>query len=282
MVMRRTSRRLWLTFAAVNAVLSASASAHAQPTLPAAPAPAQASPEKDGPATADKARATELFNKSVDAYRQGDFKQAIALLDEAYALDPQPVLLYNRARAAEGMGDVDETIASYEKFLAQDPDAADRGAIEQRLVTLRRQRDERAALERERNERRDAPPPASSARPAAPETTAPAERRPPTVFPYVVAGAGAVGLAAGAIFGVMALSKNDDAAAEPIQKHAIDLKDGADRFATVSTMSFIVGGVLLIAGATWWVLEHRGFKTQGRTPPSWASLTKSGVGVGFP
>jgi tetratricopeptide (TPR) repeat protein len=231
---------------------------------------AHASPDGSGQHTsvissvtsADKKRAAELFKKGADAYRQGDFQHAIELLDEAYALDPQPVLVYNRARAAEGLGNLDEAIAGYEKFLSQEPNAPDRGAIEQRLVTLRKQRDDRAALEKERATRNEAPPapvpvapaPASESSESTPPPSPP-PRHSRSVAPYVVAGVGVVGIGAGAVFGVLALSKKDSAVSEPIQQKSMDLKDSADSLATVSTVSFIAGGVLLAVGATWWLLD---------------------------
>jgi tetratricopeptide (TPR) repeat protein len=232
-------------------------------TLASAPAAAQGA-AKDPTSSADKARAEELFKKSVESYRTGDFKQAIELLDAAYAIDPQPVLIYNRARAEEGLGRLDEAIAGYEHFLTLEPGAPDRGAIEQRLTTLRRQRDERAALEKERESRAQAPAaaPASSAGTGhEPSQSA----RSPNVLPYVVAGAGVAGVAAGAIFGVLAVSRKDDAVAEPVQQKAIDLKDDADGLATLSTVGFIVGGILVAAGVTWWVLDRQSSSKQGAT-----------------
>jgi len=242
-------------------------------------APATASAQAAPP---DKARAVELFKKSEDAYRAGDFDKAIKLLDEAYALDPQPVLVYNRARAAEGIGDFDGAIAGYEKFLAEEPNTRDRGAIEQRLATLKRQRDERAALVKERDARRDAPPPPpppppprEEPAPPPPTPEKPAQR---SVYPYVVAGAGGVGLVMGTIFGVMALGKKDDAVNERTQQKSMDLKDSADGLATASTVSFVIGSVLVVAGVTWWVLDSK--KTSaGRVGPY---VTASGVGVTLP
>src|SRR5687767_9910106 len=112
--------------------------------------PTAANADKPVPAK-NQSQAADLFKKSVDAYRRGAFKEAIDLLNEAYALDPQPVLLYNLARAHEGLGDLDLAISTYEKYLQQEPNAPDKGAIEQRLVTLRRQRDERIAAAKQKN-----------------------------------------------------------------------------------------------------------------------------------
>jgi tetratricopeptide (TPR) repeat protein len=209
------------------------------------------------PTPANRTRAAELFKKSADAYRQGDFAQAIALLDEAYTLDPQPVLVYNRARAAEGLGRVDEAIAGYERFLSEEPNAPDRGAIEQRLTTLKRQREERAALEKERTARKEvsehpepAPPPPAPSQPAEPP-------KPKSPLPYVVAGVGAAGLLTGTILGALAVGKKDDAVAEPVQTEAISLKDSADGLATAANVAFVFGGVLVVAGAVWWFVDRR-------------------------
>ena len=280
MDLRRTRQRLWRVGVLSTALVLAntvSIDADAQERAPSS---------RPAPTAADKARAADLFKKSADAYRQGDFKRAIDLLDEAYALDPQPVLTYNRARAAEGLGNVDAAIAGYEKFLADEPKAPDRGAIEQRVATLKRQRDERAALERDRDARREEPVPVPVPTPAPePRTSAPPpEPEPPppphahTPLPYVVAGVGAVGLVTGAIVGSLALSKRDDAVAEPVQQKSMDLKDSADGLATTSTVFFVLGGVLVAAGVAWWIVDHAPSKSRGALAPR---VTASGVGVSF-
>jgi tetratricopeptide (TPR) repeat protein len=240
-------------------------------TFDAAAQRSAAAPTEAGPTSANRARAAELFKKSADAYRQGDFKHAIELLDEAYALDPQPVLVYNRARAAEGLGNVDEAIAGYEKFLADEPNAPDRGAIEQRLATLRRQRDERVALEKERRAQKDVverPEPARAPPPRARPAEAPPKKQ--NMLPYVAAGVGGAGLLTGTILGVLALSKKDDAAAEPVQTEAMSLKSSADDLATAANVAFVFGGVLVVAGAVWWVIDHQNGSRGGALRPKMA------------
>jgi tetratricopeptide (TPR) repeat protein len=246
---------------------------------PPSPPPTTAS---SGAATSDKARAVELFRKSEEAYRQGDFAQVIRLLDEAYALDPQPVLVYNRARAAEGLGDLDGAITGYEKFLNDEPNTPDRGAIEQRVATLKRQRDERAALVHDRDTRRNEPPPRPPPPPPAqpPPPGAPEAHR--SLLPYVVAGAGGAGLVAGTIFGVMALSKKDDAVAERTQQRSMDLKDSADHLATASTVSFVLGTVLVLAGATWWVVDSGVLSKKNRAGRLALDVSAAGIGGAFP
>lgn len=218
-------------------------------------------------------KARELARKSTEAYRRGDFREAISLLDEAYELDPQPVLLFNRARAEEGLGNTDAAIAGYERFLEEEPTARDRGAIEQRLVTLRRQRDERIAFEKSRSARSQEP-----AREQAPSQR-PHESSSPSFLPYVVAGVGAAALATGGLFGAMALSTRDDAVAEPVQQKAIELKGDASSLATMSTVSFIVGGILVATGAAWWFYDGTRSRQRASVPLR-VGLGPGGVHVG--
>src|SRR5262245_55119117 len=77
---------------------------------PNAPAQARA---RDKSASSQATKARELFKKSEESYRAGRFQEAVDLLTEAYQLDPNPVLLYNLARAYEGLGDTPKAIESY-------------------------------------------------------------------------------------------------------------------------------------------------------------------------
>ena len=235
-------------------------------TLSSSPAVAQG---RTGAAAvqAPQARAAELFNKSADAYRRGDFQQAVTLLLEARSLDPQPVLLYNLARAYEGLGNVDAAIDTFTRYLDEDPKAADRGAIEQRISTLKRQRDERLTLEKQRDAERTRADEEKAARASSPRPAphpAPRER---SLGPYLVSGAGVAGIASGVVFGLLASSKHDGAAsASTAQQAAIEQQDTAKTFATVSTVSFIAGGVLVAAGVTWWVIDGMAATKQGAGP----------------
>lgn len=70
----------------------------------------------------------------------------------------------------------------------------------------------------------------------------------------VAAGVGVVGIGVGSIFGLMAKSTHDDAlkhctADRRCDREGIDLGDKASSQATVSTVMFVAGGVLLAGGA---------------------------------
>src|SRR5678815_1823222 len=66
----------------------------------------------------EKTRALELFAESDQHYKAGEFEQAADLLRQAYDLYPEPLLLYNLARALEGLGDAEGAITQYERYLS--------------------------------------------------------------------------------------------------------------------------------------------------------------------
>lgn len=240
----------------------------------------------------DQKKAADLFKKAGESYRKGEFQTTIDLLTQAYALDPQPVLLYNLARAHEGLGNTDQAIEAYEKFLAQDPKTNDRGSIEQRLTTLRRQREDRIAAQKareaEQSKANSAPakqPPPPAAVPPPREEPKPEPKR--SVLPYVVAGTGVALIGVGAVTGILAKSGESDANAEPIHARAVDERDSAESMATVSTITFIAGGALLVVGAGWFFLDAPKKTTASTSPanrdPSLArALTRNlAVGPGY-
>lgn len=194
-------------------------------------------------------RARELFKQSEESYRAGRFQEAIDRLREAYALDRKPVLLYNMARAYEGLGDTRAAVDAYKRYLEAEPATPDRGALEQRIATLERQQAEREALER----KRDAAP-AAPAKPA--EPLAPA--RPASPVPWIVAGVGALGVGAGVVLGVMARGRHEDAVDEQRALEAIDLQDQADTLALAANVAWIAGAVVATGAVVWGIVDVAG------------------------
>jgi tetratricopeptide (TPR) repeat protein len=205
------------------------------------------------PSKASQDRALELFEQGRAAYREGRFADAGRLLREAYALVPEPVLLYNLARAHEGLGEFPEAIDAYERYLATAKDIPDRGAIERKLTSLRAELAERERLARERDEALKAKP-APGEGPAARAEPEPTTRG-ASPWPWVVAGLGGAVLVGGGVFGTMALATNDDAEAAPSQVDAASLRDDAEGLASLSSVGFVVGGVLVATGVTWGVID---------------------------
>lgn len=196
-----------------------------------------------GDARAESSEAEKLFAESADAYREGRFDRAIELLQQAYALSKEPVLLFNLAKAQEGKGDIPAAIASYEKYLSEAAMISDRGAIEKRVETLRAQLADKSALEKRAEEERLRAERAEQEKPS------------PTPIPWVLAGIGAAGVAVGGALVAVVKSKEADAQAEPVHADAVELRDEAERFAIGVDVAFAVGGTLLAAGVTWGVID---------------------------
>jgi tetratricopeptide (TPR) repeat protein len=208
-------------------------------------------------------RAVKLFKESAELYKQGRFREAVDLLEEAHRLKPEPVLLYNLARAYEGLGDTTRALAAYQSYLAAEPGTPDKGAIETRIATLKRQLEERRALEaRGEAAERDQPSPSPS----------PAEPRSPSPLPWIVAGVGAAGVGAGVVFGLLANSKHDDTANAESGLAATELQADAERFATIANVALVAGGVLCVGGVVWGVIDVAGSGGEARPASSRVSL----------
>ncbi|MFO0618741.1 MAG: hypothetical protein U0414_39485 [Polyangiaceae bacterium] len=225
-------------------------------------------------------RALELFQKGREAFKASQFQASIDLIKEAYALEPAPVLLYNLAKAYEGLGDIEHAAATYEQYLDEEKEIPDRAAIEAKLKNfkaaiaekerLAKERDEaRAALEKKERESKAGDPKA--------KPPADAGKRAPSPVPWAFVGVGAAGLVVGGVLGGLAVGKDDDAKAAPSQKDAADLHESAKGLALGSTVGFIAGGVLTGGGLLWGIID---LATRGPAKPA-ADAAHVRVGPGF-
>jgi len=205
-------------------------------------------------------RALTLFERGRRHYNEGRFADAVRLLREAHALVPDPVLLYNLARALESQGDFEGAVEAYTRYVRENPDVPDRGAIEQRTATLKKTVEERAALERAKEE---------LARKERAQVTVP----PPTVtvepsrgpLPWVVAGTGVACLGTGIAFGILASQRLEQAGAEPVQQTAWERHGQAKRFAATANVLYGAGALLAAGGAAWLVFGGEDSPVAGPT-----------------
>jgi tetratricopeptide (TPR) repeat protein len=212
--------------------------------------------------------AVRLFDQSRQKYREGHFQEAVKLLLDARALEPAPVLLYNLARAYEGLGDQPHALEAYQAYLDAEHAAVDRGAIEERIRTLQRDIAEHERLERQReeaveranqeraNQERLNQERANQerAREAQPKPSAAARIG---LGPSLTAGAGGVVLATGVVLAVVAESAHDGAQAESEQAAAASKQRDAQHLATWANVAFAVGGTAALAGVIWGFLRLR-------------------------
>lgn len=199
-------------------------------------------------------RAAALFEQSRVAYQARRYDEALELLRGAYALHPEPVILYNMGRAYEGLKQSERALESYTRYLEAAPSAPDRTALEARLAELR----------------------AKVAPPLVVTVPGPAREVPVArLLPIALGTAALVAAAAGAgvALGTMASARADVAAREPVQVLAAQHGAEAQRLALWSNVSYAVGGVLLAAGGVLLAVEV-GVKA-GAAPPLRASVTLS-------
>jgi tetratricopeptide (TPR) repeat protein len=196
-----------------------------------------------------------LFERSEAAYRAGRFAEAADLLVEAYRLKKEPILLYDLARAYEGLGDLPRAIATYERYLAAAPLAKNRDGIVQRIATLRAQVREREELERRyRAERAALDAEQARSRYRAAEDN----RSALTLPPKLTIAAGAATLLVGGALGLLALSQQSTARNfNTTQRDAEAALGDARTFATGANTCFIAGGVLVAGGFVWLLVARR-------------------------
>jgi len=70
------------------------------------------------PTKDDKALAAELYERAAASYKEGEYETAIGYLEQAYSLDPDPVILYNLGRSFEGNAQLDKAEAALLKVQA--------------------------------------------------------------------------------------------------------------------------------------------------------------------
>jgi tetratricopeptide (TPR) repeat protein len=208
-----------------------------------------------------------LFQQSDIHYKKGEFRQAVELLTEAYRLDPQPVILYNLGRANEGLGDLEAAATAYERYLREEKDVPDRGAIETRIATLRAQLAEYQRLAADREHERLA---------RADVEAQLAEARPARVWPWVVTGVGAATLVAGAVLGALAMNRHRSAEGSASQLDAQTLQQEAERLATGANIAFAAGAAVTVAGAIWLLWPQT---EPGPRPRAQAWLSPMGGGI---
>jgi tetratricopeptide (TPR) repeat protein len=82
----------------------------------------------------DEARAA--YQRGVQAYRDGRYRDAIAEFQAANRLRPSAPLHYDIGQARERLGEAAEALASYAEYLRLDPQAPNRKAVERSMAAL--------------------------------------------------------------------------------------------------------------------------------------------------
>jgi tetratricopeptide (TPR) repeat protein len=125
-----------------------------------------------------EAQVERLAAAAVSAYKGADYKRAVELLHDAYAIRQVPALLYNMAKAYDKLGDVENAYDAYRRYAdtaAADPKLKERA--EARLQSLGEARRQKAAAARAIE---PPPPPAPPVEPTPTPTPTPTVTPPPS------------------------------------------------------------------------------------------------------
>jgi len=249
------------------------------------------------PSVASAAPAAEesfdtLTEQASEKYSEGDYDGAIALFERAYALDPEPNILFNIGRIYEESGNYEDAIVYYERFISEpqvDLDAKqvalDRRDLAQAVVEIQKKPTKGAEPETPVETPVETPtettPPVETTTPEEPAET---ERKPRNMRPigYGFLGVGAAALIGGAIVGGLAKGAETDFHNATSVGEARDFKTRGTNLAPAADGLFIAGGILAAAGIVMLLVPQRGKKAKRReramfTPQ--ASPTQVGFGV---
>jgi tetratricopeptide (TPR) repeat protein len=95
-----------------------------------------------GPARAEDARSRALahFEAGRKLYQVGDYAPALVEFKRAFLLKEDPVFIFNIAQCHRRLGDTEQAITFYRRYLGTNPPAANRQQVEKLIADLERQR----------------------------------------------------------------------------------------------------------------------------------------------
>ncbi len=236
-----------------------------------------------------------LTEQASEKYGEGDYDGAIALFERAYALDPEPNILFNIGRIYEESGNYEDAIVYYERFISE-PQVD----LEAKQVALDRRDLAQAVVDIQNKDKKGKEPVAETAPTETvppTETTVPETEQPPPEEPleetapkprnlrpvgYVLLGTGAAALLGGAIIGGIAKGEERKFQAADNKADADAAKARGTKLAPAADGLFIAGGLLATAGIVLLLVPRRGKKAQRRERAMFvphASPTQVGFGV---
>ncbi len=252
--------RIWISAVVAAAVVTTSVPAHAQ----------------------QDTEFRSLVDRGMRAYQSRQYDVAIQAFESAFALRPEPELIYNVARAYEKSLNGDKAIETYERFLRLQGTTAELRA--KALASVEALRTEQRARARARRRPAEAaPPPSPPPAPAAARRT-PVEVRqasPPTprnrALEWSLIGGGAAIAAAGGVFAILAAMDNSEFDDSTNRAEQQDLKDSVERNALIADVLVPVGLVAAGVGVALFLINPDEDESVALSP----LLTGDGGGVAF-
>ena len=198
-------------------------------------------------APSDEARARALAERGFRDYDAGRYAEAIEAFEEAYRLSPVPGLLFNIARAYQHQGPEHcaAALEHYRRYLATDPDAANRASVEARIDEIEPCAEPRAPPAESHTQPAPVRSTSSPNAVAAPRPSAERASASSPILGWTSLAVGVVGLGVAAVAAILTL----DRYAELDQGCAADdgcpseLGDTIEEYETLRLTTWIAGGV---------------------------------------
>lgn len=231
-------------------------------------------------AAAQEANFLASVAEGMDLYRAEKYPSAIAAFERAFAIKPKPNLQFNIGRSYERLGKLDEAIVAFEKFLSLPGTLSAARTKAANAISALKQ--EKAAL--------SAATAADSLPPELPRATElPVERTegsqvvapapaPSRALEIGLLATGGFLLAAGGVFGALALveQSNFDDARDLASK--TDAETAAERWALLADIGFVSGGAFAVAGLISWLVGGGSSSQEVALSPR---LVEGGMGFAF-
>jgi tetratricopeptide (TPR) repeat protein len=117
-------------------------------------APASAAPRRAAPARGSEGHdpkqeklARTRFDRAEKAFNLGRFDEALAEYQGAYEALPLPAFVFNIAQCHRNLGNDEQAVFFYQRYLSLQPDAPNRSVVEELIAEQTRHLDERKAAE---------------------------------------------------------------------------------------------------------------------------------------
>lgn len=196
----------------------------------------------------EKRQAQKHIQNATQAHQEEKYDVALTELEAAYALDPQPDLLYAIGQVHVKLDECEKAIESYEKFLATNPPEEPTAAANEAIETCK----EQIAAQT------PPPEPEPAPQPPPPPPPPPPEARPfyTDVVGSALVGGGVVSSVVGLVLYTSARGTLDDADAAPTYSEHERLVDDAHTKRNIGVV-FGAVGVAAIGVGVWHWMKYR-------------------------
>jgi len=203
-------------------------------------------------------RFRRLVGQAAEAYNRNEPDVAINLLEQAYTINPNPLLLYNIGRAHELAGRLERALEYYDRFLAERPEEAQaqlgreaRAGVQGQLEARRAAANNaQTALSQSNTGSRDV-----RQQPTGPRIRYVDQRRRFTGAHAALVVTGSVLAVAGGVFGGLALMQSGGFAATVDPAQRAGFQDRGTAFAWSSNVGIGVGLAVSAAGLIWFAAQ---------------------------